>query len=114
MNPEELYDRGFELRCEGRYREAKMYLEQAVNLDPSHSKAKWQLALIKGFEGDFDGSLDDLRALRTADPRNEDVINDLAMTYMMLGYMDEACAEFRALLQINPNHENALRQSAYC
>jgi tetratricopeptide (TPR) repeat protein len=114
MTAEELYSKGFELRCEGRYREAKLYLQGALNAEPNHLKAAWQLALIKGFEGDFDGSLEDLRVLAAANPQTEEIINDLAMTYMMLGYQDEACTEFHRLLALNPNHENALRQVKFC
>ena len=33
---------------------------------------------------------------------------------MMIGEIDEACAQFRALLAINPTHEGALKQSQYC
>lgn len=114
MSVQELYDRGFSLRCEGRYGEAKMVFQQVLASDPSHMQSHWQLALIQGFEGDFDGSLEALRQLSAANPRNVDVLNDLAMTYMMLGYQDEACAEFSKILAINPDHENALRQSKYC
>jgi tetratricopeptide (TPR) repeat protein len=114
MSPEELFEKGFELRCDGRYREARLYLEQAIAAEPGHSKAQWQLALIKGFEGDFDGSLADLKRLTQSYPSNQEIINDLAMTYMMLGYTEEACREFHRLLAMNPNHENARRQIAYC
>ena len=86
MSVQEAYDRGFELRCEGRYGEAKLAFLQAISIDPGHLKSKWQLALIQGFEGDFDGSLDAVRQLTVLRPGNVDVLNDLAMTYMILGY----------------------------
>lgn len=114
MSVQDLYDRGFSLRCEGRYGEAKMAFQQVLAQEPNHEKSKWQLALILGFEGDFDGSLEALKALSDKNPSNVDVLNDLAMTFMMLGYQDEACAEFQKILMIEPDHENALRQSKYC
>ncbi|MBL8065583.1 MAG: hypothetical protein JNM34_06955 [Chthonomonadaceae bacterium] len=114
MEPEEAYNRGFSLRCEGKYGEARMYLQVTLNAIPDHVNARWQMALIKGFEGDFDGSLDDLRLLAEQHPDNIDVLNDLAMTNMMLGNQDEACAEFHKILAINPDHENAQRQVRYC
>ena len=114
MNVQEVYDRGFGLRCEGKYVEAKMAFQQVLALEPGHEKSQWQLALILGFEGDFDGSLEALKQLSALNPHNVDVFNDLAMTYMMLGYQDEACAEFKKILEVDPNHENALRQSKYC
>jgi|GEM_PF-4244294 len=80
-------------------------------MDPHHTKAHWQLALIKGFEGDFDGSLADLKRLNQQNPNDLDILNDLGMTYNMLGYPDEACETFARILHINPDHENARRQS---
>lgn len=114
MSEQELYEQGFAMRCEGRYGEARHALQQVLAMNPTHVKARWQVALIKGFEGDFDGSLDDLKGLVMEVPSDVEVRNDLAMTYMMLGYMDEACAEFRQVLAINPDHENARRQLVYC
>ncbi|MBS1724395.1 MAG: tetratricopeptide repeat protein [Armatimonadetes bacterium] len=114
MNVQEAYDRGFALRCEGRYGEAKLAFQQVLQQDPGHIQSRWQMALIQGFEGDFDGSLEALRQLSLQVPTNLDVLNDLAMTYNMLGYPDEACAAFKAILAINPDHENALRQIRYC
>ncbi len=114
MNSEEHYERGFALRCEGRYGEAKMAFLQALSIDPNHWKSHWQLALIKGFEGDFDGSIEDLQKLSNQYPQNIDILNDLGMTSMMLGYQDEACAAFQKILLINPDHENAQRQAKFC
>jgi len=114
MSVQEVYDRGFSLRCEGRYGEAKLAFQQVLTQEPDHEKSKWQLALILGFEGDFDGSLEALKQLSTLNPTNVDVLNDLAMTYMMLGFQDEACVEFQRILRVDPSHENAQRQSKYC
>lgn len=115
MSVEETYQRGFDLRCEGRYPEARVELLRVLEVDPEHVRAKWQLALIKQFyDGDFEGSIADLAAIHQANPQNEDVLYDLAMSEMMLGMQEQACGHFRALLAINPNHENAQRQIIYC
>ena len=114
MNPEQLYQRGFELRCNGQYAEAKQILGQVLSLSPNHIAAAHQMALIKGFEGDFDGSLADLTALTKRVPNDLDVRYDLAMTQMMLGFFEEACAHFKAILAVDPNHENAKKQIIYC
>lgn len=114
MSADSLYAQGFEFRCNGQYREARQKFEAALSLEPGHLPSRWQIALIQGFEGDFDGSLAALEALHAEHPDNQDVLNDLGMTYMMLGYQDEACGAFRRLLAINPDHENATRQVAYC
>jgi hypothetical protein len=33
---------------------------------------------------------------------------------MMLGMIDEACANFQAVLKIDPTHSDAQKQLAYC
>jgi tetratricopeptide (TPR) repeat protein len=111
---EQIYQRGFELRCEGRYGEARAQLQQILAKDPGHIRAKHQMGLIQGFEGDFDGSLETLQSLTLIAPRNVDILYDLAMTQMMLGLQDEACANFRQILAIEPSYDKAAKQLVYC
>lgn len=114
MDIEQTYQQGFQLRCEGRYSEAQQVLQRIIATNPGHINAKHQLALIAGFLGDFDGSLDSLQMLVNQNPANLEVRYDLAMTQMMLGMQDEACANFRYILQVNPGHEKARQQTVYC
>ena len=55
-----------------------------------------------------------LAALSAQVPNNLNVKYDLAMTQMMLGMYEEACVLLKQILAINPTHENALKQAAYC
>ena len=114
MGIAELYQHGFQARCDGRYGEARLYLQRVLELDPSHIEAQHQLGLVMGFEGDFDGSIKVLTGLSAKDPNNLGILYDLAMTQMMLGMIDEACDSLKKILAKDPTHENALRQSAYC
>jgi tetratricopeptide (TPR) repeat protein len=114
MTPEELYEAGYAHRCEGNYARARELFEKLLAIEPAHLRARWQLALILGFEGDFDGSLESLRLLSTESPGDTDIRYDYAMTMMMLGFADEACAEFKAILLLDPGHEKAQQQLAYC
>lgn len=114
MDIEAVYRKGFELRCEGRYAEATIEFKKVLAVDPTHCESRWQMGLIQGFQGDFDGSLAMLQALTAEFPNKINLRNDLAMTLMMLGMADEACAEFREILRQDPNHENAKKQLAYC
>ena len=109
----EAYNRGFQLRCEGKYREAKLAFGEVLRINPRHLDARWQMGLIQGFEGDFDGSLSTLQNLANENPREAKVLNDLAMTQQMLGYEDEAAENFRRVLAIEPGHENATKQLSY-
>ena len=114
MDLEAIYQRGFEFRCSGQYAEAKAEFQKVLAADPGHVDARLQNALILGFEGDFDGSLAALTQLSNQHPQNDDVRCELAMTQMMLWMYEEGCANFKAILARNPNHEKALQQSAYC
>lgn len=114
MSVDEIYDQGFQARCEGRYPEAKECFNRVLQMQPGHINASLQNALILGFEGDFDGSLASLDALSKANPANQDVRYELAMTQIMLGMNDEACANFHEVLRQNPGHEKAKQQIVYC
>lgn len=108
------YERGFQLRCEGSYDEAKAVFQRILTEDPNHVKARLQLGLIEGFLGDFDSSLVTLSDLSAKNPANLDVKFELAMTQLMLGMFDEGCANIRQILAVDPTHEKALQQVAYC
>jgi tetratricopeptide (TPR) repeat protein len=108
------YERGFQLRCEGNYGEAKAVFQSILAVDPNHVKSRLQVGLILGFVGDFDASLAALNDLATQNPTDLDVRFGLAMTQMMLGMYDEGCANLKHILEIDPNHQEALRQSTYC
>lgn len=114
MNIEAFYNQAYQLRCSGQYAEAQSLLQRVLQMDPNHVNARHQMALILGFIGEFDESLAQLARLSTQFPRNLDVKYDLAMTQMMLGMQDEACANFNAILAVDPTHERALQQSVYC
>jgi protein O-mannosyl-transferase len=83
-------------------------------VQPRHAEARWQLGLIQGFEGDFDGSVATLQQVAAENPGHVKVLYDLGMTQMMLGMIDEACANFQAVLKIDPTHSDAQKQLAYC
>ena len=114
MNAQELYEKGFELRCSGAYGEARTFLQQVLDIEPGHADARWQIGLIEGFEGNFDGSIATLTKLVDENPDHVNARYDLAMTMMMLGMDDEACAQFREVLRRKPDHEKALQQIVYC
>lgn len=114
MSDQDLYEKGFQLRCDGRYGEARVALTQLLQSNPQHADALWQIGLIEGFEGDFDGSLATLQKVVDTNPRHTNARYDLAMTMMMLGMLDEACAEFKKVLAQDPTHEKTLQQVVYC
>lgn len=114
MDVQSLYEEAFQARCDGRYAEARQLLDQVLQHRPDHADSHWQLGLIQGFEGDFDGSIATLQRVVNSNPAHIAARFDLAMTMMMLGMVDEACAEFTEVLRQNPNHEKAKQQIIYC
>ncbi len=114
MEDEALYKQGFDLRSNGQYAEAREVLSRVLSKNPNHVGARHQIALIQGFEGDFDGSLAALEALSKQFPENLDVRYDLAMTQMMLGDYEPACANLKRILAVNPAHDKAAQQVIYC
>jgi tetratricopeptide (TPR) repeat protein len=101
MNESEIYQIGFEYRCNGQYAEAKAEFLKVLAVNPHHVKARMQIGLIQGFEGDFDTSVATLAAL------SAEVPNDLDVRYA-------GCANIRYILAVDPSHEKALQQKAYC
>ena len=114
MDQEALYRQGFDLRANGQYPEARALFERILAQNPTHVGARHQIALIQGFEGDFDGSLAALEALSAQNAANLDVRYDLAMTQMMLGEYEKACANLKQILAVAPNHDKAAQQVIYC
>ncbi len=114
MDIEATYQRGFEMRCQGQYDTAKVEFQKVLAVDSSHAKSLHQLALIMGFEGDFDNSLARLADLTAKYPQNNDIRYDLAMTQMMLGDYEAACGNLRLILASDPTHEKAGQQIIYC
>ena len=110
---EAAYQRGFQLRCDGRYGEARAEFQRVLATNPRHLEARWQMGLIQGFEGDFDGSIATLQGAVNDYPNAVAVRYDLAMSQQMLGYEDEAVANFLEVRRLDPSHENAQKQLAY-
>ena len=110
---DEQYEIGFAHRCSGAYAQARVAFENVLKVEPEHLNARWQIALIEGFEGDFDGSVAQLRSLSKEAPEELDLRFDFAMSAMMIGEFDEACVEFNAIVAIDPTHK-AKDQLMYC
>ena len=114
MDAQELYEKGFQLRCEGAYGDAKDVFRQVLDLNLDHADTLWQLGLIKGFEGDFDGSIEALKAVVDEYPNHVGARFDYAMSLMMLGREAEACEQLREVLRQDPSHEKAKQQTVFC
>lgn len=101
-------ERGIAFKIDGRYDEAATELKQLLEEDPNSSDGHHQIGLVYGFIGDFDVSLEHLQRAVVLAPTRIDVRTDLALTYSMLGMYDEAAAEFREVLEREPENKRAL------
>ena len=43
MNEDEIYQKGFEYRCNGQYAEARAEFQRVLGMNPSHIKARMQI-----------------------------------------------------------------------
>ena len=68
----------------------------------------------QAFAGDIEGALSTVRLVVTAFPTDTSARFDMAMILSMLGQIDEACVEFRRVLEIEPTHWQAKQQLVLC
>src|SRR5262245_17333449 len=92
-SPEDLekwLQRGIALKVEGNYEAAEREFKAVLEAVPDCASAHHQLGLVFGFTGLFDESLDALKRSVELDGAGLQARNDLALTYTMLGMLDEA------------------------
>ena len=110
---EERCDQAVELKNQGRYDEAAAEFEKVLSSCPEHARAHMGLGLVYCFVGRFDESLEELKRAVECDAAWVDAHLNLAKTYAMLGMYDEARAEFGRVLELHPEHPEAVKQLKY-
>ncbi len=93
---------------------ARVRLARRLAANPDDVEAAHSIALIIGFEGDMEASIQALADLVQRHPEDVAIRYDLAMAQMMSGDTDSACRHLQRILQLDPSHEKARQQSAYC
>ncbi len=106
-------DNGIALKTEGKHVEALEELRLAAEDDPDDSECYHQIGLVCGFLGLFEESLENLQHAHRLDDLNITILNDLALTYAMLGMYDEAKAAFTQVLTLDPGNGIALKQISF-
>lgn len=105
--------KGIALKIGGKHAEALEELRLAVEDEPEDSECHHQIGLVYGFLGSFEKSLESLQHAHRLDDLNITILNDLALTYAMLGMYDEAKAAFTQVLTMDPGNEIALKQISF-
>lgn len=93
--------------------EAKKYLELAVNENPSFFPAYSLRAQLDAIGGDVEASIADYRKLVELKPKQTNFRLLLAMTLEREKRLDEAKAEYRSLLEIDPRFGPAANNLAW-
>jgi len=104
---EERLQRGIARKIAGEYPEAERELRAVLAAVPDHGIAHHELALVLGFTGDFDGSLAELSRAVELLPKEIKPRLDLAKTQCMLGEYEAAKQSFQAVLDADPENDEA-------
>src|SRR5688572_12324563 len=104
---EEYFKRGNEAEKEGNHERAIEFYERALNENPDHEQACFQLAVL------YDRRAEDAKAIElyericTSPPVHLNALLNLAVLYEDNNHYDEAHRCLDAVLKTNPNHERA-------
>src|SRR4051794_6002929 len=104
---EEYYKRGIEAEKEGNHEKAIEFYERALNENPDHEQACFNLAVL------YDRRAEDAKAIElyericTSPPVHLNALLNLAVLYEDNNHYDEAHRCLDAVLKTNPNHERA-------
>ncbi|MCX6359097.1 MAG: hypothetical protein NT029_04795 [Armatimonadetes bacterium] len=105
--------RAIQLKQDGQYEPAMDEIRLALQDSPDCPEALHQMGLIQGFTGEFDESIATLAQAVQADPRSVKYRLDLALSYSMLGMVDEAKQEFNGVLLLDPGNDTATKNLAF-
>src|SRR3989442_13617715 len=101
---EEYYKRGLEAEKEGNHEKALEFFERALNENPDHEVACFNLAVM------YDRRADDAKAIElyericTSPPVHVNALLNLAILYEDNNHYEEAHRCLKAVLATNPNH----------
>jgi TolB-like protein/DNA-binding winged helix-turn-helix (wHTH) protein len=85
---------------------AKKAAEKALELDPTSSDARMELALIKWILWDWSGAEEDYRRALALNPNNAAAHNMLASVLDVTGRLDEGWKEHQFAQELDPNHDH--------
>src|SRR5687768_18183028 len=104
---EEFFKRGSEAESQGLHERAIEFYERALNENPDHEQAVFNLALL------YDRRAEDAKAIElyericTSPPVHLNALINLALLYEDNNHYDEAHRCLEAVLKTAPNHERA-------
>ncbi|HLK61118.1 MAG TPA: tetratricopeptide repeat protein, partial [Chthonomonadaceae bacterium] len=104
---EKLYQQGLELSRAGKGAEAHVAWEQAVHLDPKYAPPYLAIAQQAERAGDMGAAIRTLEILHRNNPKEPNVLGQLAQLYGMANRFETALTTARQAIQADPNDVDA-------
>ena len=101
------YQLGRLLIVNGEYIQAAKNLQTAIELDPKHARALFQLAFLCDIKGDDEAAVDYYKQIEATSPIYINALLNLAVLYEDMGEYDKALNRVDAILDAHPNHKKA-------
>ncbi len=101
------YQRGRLLDCQGEYEQAMTQYAKAVELDPNHADAMFQLAYSCDLRGDEEDALNYYKQLSKRIPPSVNALLNLAVLHEDRGEFEKAEICIEMVLSSHPNHAKA-------
>jgi tetratricopeptide (TPR) repeat protein len=108
------YVRGNIAANQGHLKSAQSHYDEAINIDPTHVRARLNRASIHMASGNAQGALDDANVLLELAPGLALAKIRRAEANMMLTNWDSAKADLEQIVEDAPHHHHALTQLASC
>ena len=91
----------------GEYTAAVKNYQTAIELDPKHAKALFQMAFLCDIKGDDEAAVDYYRQIESTSPIYVNALMNLAILYEDMAEYDKALNRIDAILEAHPNHKKA-------
>src|SRR3954453_6405946 len=104
---EEYYRKGLEAEKEGNHEKAAELYERALNENPDHEKACFNLAVMYDRRGEDAKAIELYERVCTSPPVHLNALMNLAILYEDNNHYEEAYRCLDGVLRTNPNHERA-------
>jgi|GEM_PF-4132123 tetratricopeptide (TPR) repeat protein len=101
---EGLFEAGMELFAVGRYGEAAVHFEKALQLNRRHAESRKYLGLAFFHQGKYESAAEQLRQVLDAQPDNEEVLLYCGSAYLAISRYDDAEGCYRKTVAINPKN----------
>jgi len=103
----ELWDQvGLIYKTTHQFRDAEVYLQKSLDIDPGNLMVRADLASCMYYAGDVDGALAQLQKSLTYDPRHAGTLLNIGIIKLNGKHdVDGAIAAWQELLKQNPNYE---------